>query len=148
MKKKVKEEPKKEAMRFSDNKLRFDLIPAEVLIELARVYTIGGVKYDDNNWRKGMKYSKVLGSLQRHLILFICGFDRDPDTKCHNLAQVIWNAATLLVYRLRGLGTDDRIKYDIDENFDLVHNPMQLGMSKEELAELRKKYQQEREKHK
>ena len=31
----------------------------------------------------------------------------DPETKCHHLAHVAWNALALMVYEMRGLGEDD-----------------------------------------
>lgn len=146
-----KTEPNKpeEAMRFDDNKLRFDLIPHEAMIELARAFTIGAIKYEDNNFRKGMKFSRCVGPLERHWNLWKCGQDTDPDTKCHHLASVLWNAAVLLTYQLREIGTDDRIKYpNVDALFNLIDNPMGLGMSPEEMKELREKYKQQREKNK
>lgn len=133
-----------EAMRFDDNKIRFDLIPTEAILEIARVYTVGAIKYEDNNWRKGMKFSRCIGSLERHWNLWKAGEEVDPETGCAHLAQVCWNAMTLLVYCLRGLGTDDRLKYKVDSNFNLVDNRLNIGLSPEQLKELRNKYNKER----
>lgn len=100
------------ATRHDDGKLRLDLIPPEVLIELARVYTVGSVKYDDHNWRKGMAYSRCVGSALRHLIKWQAGIQKDPETDCPHLAHAAWNLLTLLVYELQGLGEDDRQKLE------------------------------------
>lgn len=135
----------KQAMRFDDNKLRFDLIPTEGLIELARVYSVGALKYADNNWRNGMKFTRCIASLERHWNLWKLGQAVDPETGSHHLAQVCWNAMTLLVYCLTKTGTDDRVKYNVDENFNIVDNHLGIGLSKEQLQTLSDKYKQQRE---
>lgn len=86
------------ALRYDSDKLRMDLIPPEWLIELARVLTKGAVKYEDNNWKKGMKYSRGLGSLKRHLVKWELGDTLDNETGCHHLASVAWNALALMYW--------------------------------------------------
>ena len=141
------EAPKK-AMRFSEDKIRFDLIPPEALIELARVYEMGALKYEDENWRKGLPYSSSIRAINSHLTLWRSGQAVDADTGCHHLAQVAWNALTLLVYELTRSGTDDRIKFAIDADFNWVDNHLKIGKTKEEKKQLREKYKHEREKSK
>lgn len=136
----------KEAMRFDGNKLRFDLLPTEGITELARVYTMGALKYADNNWRNGMKFTRCIASLERHWNLWKMGQSIDPETGCHHLAQVCWNAMTLLVYCLTKTGTDDRTKYQVDENFNIVDNHLGIGLSKDKIQELSDKYKSQREK--
>ena len=131
---------KAEAMRFDDNKLRLDLIPWEAELELARVYTMGAIKYDDNNWRKGMAYSKCMGALRRHLLLWQSGQAVDPETGCHHLAQVAWNALTLMVYELRGVGKDDRVKGDVNSDFTWKDNKLNIGLAAKAMAALREKF--------
>lgn len=131
---------KQEAMRFDDDKLRLDLIPVEALIELARVYSMGAIKYDDDNWRKGMPWSKCIRATLSHFFKWRSGQVIDPETGCHHLAQVAWNALTLLVYELNKSGKDDRQKFAIDEDFNWVDNHLGIGLSKEEIKALKLKY--------
>ena len=99
------------AMQKDSRKLRMDLLPPEWLIELSRVLTFGAKKYDDNNWRKGMKYSRCLASLKRHLIKWELGERTDDESKCHHLSAVAWNALVLMTYDLQGKqDLDDRQK--------------------------------------
>lgn len=86
------------ALRFDDGKIRHDLLPGHALNELAKVYTMGAKKYADNNWRKGMKWSRVLASLKRHLNYIENGVDFDDESKLLHAAHVAWNAITLLEY--------------------------------------------------
>ncbi len=137
---------KEEALRYDDNKMRFDLLPVEGIIELTRVYTIGAIKYKDNNWRKGMKFSKCVASLERHWIKWKLGEQVDPETGCHHLAHVCWNAMTLLVYCLTKTGTDDRnMNYKIDDSFNIVDNHLGIGLSEEKIQELRNKFPKEKD---
>jgi hypothetical protein len=101
--------------RFSEGKNRHDLIPASPLNELAKVYTYGTIKYDDDNWWKGLKWKKqVIGSLLRHLWGWIRGEKIDEESNCHHLAMVAWQCFTLMEYERHGIGIDDRIPYTLD----------------------------------
>jgi hypothetical protein len=104
----------KTAARFSAGKIRHDLVPPWVIDELAKVYTYGAKKYDDDNWRKGLKWRKdVIGPLLRHLWKWIRGEKLDDESNCHHLAMAIWNICTLMEYERCSIGTDDRNPYDL-----------------------------------
>ena len=93
---------------------RFDLIPVEAEWALAEHYgknsTSHGGKYEDNNWRKGYRWSLSYGAMMRHRALFWMGEDIDPDSKSHHCISVAWHAFTLYVFSLFGIGKDDRPK--------------------------------------
>lgn len=89
-------------------KNRYDLIPADALEELARVFTIGANKYGERNWEGGLPYGRVFAAMQRHAWAFWNGEETDPEDGQHHLASVAWGALVLLAYRQRGTGTDDR----------------------------------------
>jgi len=89
-----------EGTKYDKKKLRFDLIPPEVLTLDAAVYTMGAEKYEDNNWRKGIKYSRVIGALMRHLVARICGEKIDPESGLPHLAHVRWNVGALMYFDL------------------------------------------------
>lgn len=133
-------------MRFDTGKMRFDLLPPEALVELARIYTMGAIKYDDNNWRKGMDWSKCIGSLERHLNKWKAGQSLDKDTGCHHLAQVAWNALTLMIYEMHGSGNDDRVAMlSIDDNFKWQNTNVSPGLSPEKMQEFVRKYGKQRD---
>lgn len=96
------------ALRYDDGKIRYDLIPADALEALALVYTKGAIKYAPRNWEKGMSWSRCFGSLMRHSWAFWKGEEIDPETGCHHMAMVAWNALALCAYQKRGIGEDDR----------------------------------------
>ena len=86
---------------------RFDLIPNEFEIALARHYGVGCRKYEDRNWEKGYRWSLSVGALRRHLAAWLSGESIDVETGSHHLIAVAWHAAALFVFEMRGLGTDD-----------------------------------------
>lgn len=98
------------AKKNDDGKLRYDLIPQYPLSEVAKVYTIGAKKYDDNNWRKGFRYGRVFAAMMRHAWAYWRGEDYDPEDGQHHLASVIWCAMSLMEFSRTKVGQDDRVK--------------------------------------
>jgi hypothetical protein len=96
--------------RADRGKARVDLIPPEVLIELGKLYEHGAKKYTPDNWRRGMDYSRMYGSLMRHLLKFWSGEAMDEEG-FHHLDAVIWGAVGLRYFELHPdayEGFDDR----------------------------------------
>jgi len=84
--------------KFDGGKLRLDLVPVELLETLADIYTYGTIKYDDDNWRDGLKFSRIMGAVLRHLFAWYHGEDVDHESKKLHLAHAFWNVGTLLYY--------------------------------------------------
>lgn len=81
---------------IKDDKTRWELIPLDCLEDIARVFTEGAKKYDDNSWQHLENgYERYKGALLRHL--YAAESDVfDSDTGCRHLAQVAVNAIFLL----------------------------------------------------
>jgi len=127
----------KGALRYDTGKLRFSLIPVEILVELSRLYTKGAIKYAAHNWRKGMDWSRCIDSAERHWIKWRAGLTTDPETGCHHLTAVAWNVLTLLVYSIQGIGHDDRVVQEsvvLNEDMEWVNRVKrpQFGPENEE----------------
>ncbi len=103
-----KEEP---AKRFDAGKPRVDLIPAQFIEALGEHMRFGAEKYGEHNWLKGMSYSRILGSLERHTQAWKRGEQFDEDGRPHAIAAA-WNAMAMFIYEEYGIGTDDRIKLE------------------------------------
>lgn len=105
---------KETAARFSEGKVRHDLIPQWPIEQLALVYTYGAKKYDSDNWRKGLRWRKdVIGPLLRHLWKWIRGEKLDEESGLPHLAMVLWNTCALMEYERCSVGIDDRNPYDL-----------------------------------
>lgn len=111
-------------LRYNDGKTRYDLVPAFAQEQYARVLTYGANKYEERNWERGMKWSKVLASLERHLAAIKRGEDIDPESGELHSAHVMCNAAFLTEYykiypkgddRPHSYISDRRIGLDIDD---------------------------------
>jgi len=102
------------AKRYDKGKLRWDLIPFDALEKVVEVYTHGASKYEDENWRKGMKYKRMYGPMFRHLTKSFRGQDLDPDSGCFHLAQVAWGCLSMLWFQMNGVGEDNR-EIDLDD---------------------------------
>ena len=96
--------------RYNQGKTQLDLIPPFVIEELGKVLTFGAEKYDRNNYRKGMAWSKVIDSLMRHLNSFRAGEDFDPESGLLHLSHILTNTAFLLEYTRIYPQGDDRVK--------------------------------------
>lgn len=105
----------KTAGRFSEGKVRHDLIAPWALNEVAKVYTYGCQKYDDDNWWKGLRWKRdVFGCILRHVWKWFRGEKFDDESGVHHLAHAAWNCFALMSYERHGLGIDDRLPYELD----------------------------------
>lgn len=98
--------------RKNTGKLRYDLAPAFAQQEYVRVLTAGSLKYEDNNWKRGMTWSSVMASMKRHIAAFESGEDIDEETQCYHTAQIMCNAAFLTeFYKIFAAGDDRQHRY-------------------------------------
>jgi hypothetical protein len=100
----------KTAIKHDQEKNRLDLLPIRPLEEIGKVLTHGAVKYTENNWRNGFKWSRLIGAAMRHLFSFARGEDNDPETGLSHLAHLGCCVLFLLEHKLSSLGEDDRWK--------------------------------------
>ena len=99
-----------EGRKDDQDKLRYDLIPPELLEEVARVLTYGAVKYSERNWERGMSWGRPFGALMRHMWAWWKGENCDPETGYSHLAHALCCITFLMTYERRGIGKDDRHK--------------------------------------
>lgn len=96
------------------NDERYDLIPAEPLRLLARHYSVGAKKYDDDNWRKGYDWKLSYAAMQRHANQFWAGEDIDTETGTPHIIAVAWHAFALAEFQQIHPEFDSRLK-TVDE---------------------------------
>jgi len=95
-------------LRYNEGKLPYDLIPFEAEEGLARVLAHGAKKYAARNWEKGMDWSIPYGAMRRHLAAWWNGEKTDKESGLSHMAHVLCNAAFLITYEEREIGTDNR----------------------------------------
>lgn len=93
---------------MSEGKGRFDLLPLEVIWDLAKHFEKGATKYGEYNWQKGIPVNSYWDSAVRHLWKHKLGWiDED-----HAIAA-LWNVACMIWeerYSPRAYKTDVAIK--------------------------------------
>lgn len=93
-------EDKKLGMKYDSGKLRYDLIPPEILEELAKILTHGANKYGDNNWKLlEDPMDRYYAALMRHLQEWRKGnsIDEDDSGELH-LSHALANIAFLVYF--------------------------------------------------
>ena len=100
----------KEASKFDDRKLRMSLFPPDVLNQICEVLEFGAAKYGDNNWRKGMEWTRLYDAAQRHLQAWLQNEDLDKESNINHLAHACCNLVFLLNYVNSQKGEDNRPK--------------------------------------
>ena len=99
-----------EGIKHDAGKLPMDLIPHEAIIALAAVLRHGEQTYGRNNWRKGMKWSRLIAACLRHLWAWIAGEEKDAESGLPHLWHALCCLAFLVAYRETKIGDDDRWK--------------------------------------
>lgn len=101
--------------KHDQDKVRLDLLPPVALNEVAKVLSFGARKYDDHNWRKGFKFSRLIGACLRHVFAFMRGETYDPETNLHHLAHATCCLLFLIDHIELDYGEDDRYDQDLSE---------------------------------
>jgi Domain of unknown function (DUF5664) len=97
-----------EGKKFDTGKVRYELLPPELLDSTAQILTFGAAKYGDRNWEAGMNWSRVFGALMRHMWAWWRGEGVDPESGKSHLWHAACCIAFLIAYEARQAGTDDR----------------------------------------
>lgn len=100
-----------EVKKFDEDKVRMELLPVHALEEIAKVLTFGAKKYDDENWRGGMNYKRLIGAALRHITSYAKGEKKDSETNLSHLAHAACCVMFLITYEETNTGTDDLYVY-------------------------------------
>jgi hypothetical protein len=101
-------DPINEGIKHDEGKPRFDLIDGYAMEQLAWVLTFGAEKYEPHNWRKGIKFSRLIAAAERHLNAIKRGEDFDNETKLPHAAHAMCCLMFLTWMQQYRPGKDDR----------------------------------------
>jgi hypothetical protein len=87
-----------EGVKLDEGKTRWDLWSPDALEATANVLEFGARKYEEHNWAKGLKYSRVFRALLGHLWDFWRGRKNDEETGLPHLAHAMCCLMFLLHY--------------------------------------------------
>lgn len=102
-------------VRENNGKLKWSLVSWTALEPMVEVLMFGAKKYESWNWSKGLKYTEICESLQRHLYAFLQGEDKDKESKLTHIGHILCNAMFLSYMYLFRKDMDDRY---IDKNLN------------------------------
>lgn len=76
-------------IKYDEEKLRYDLIPNEVLEQLAIILTHGAKKYKPNNWKFVEPKDRYYAAMMRHIEAYRKGYRKDSDSGEHHLSHAL-----------------------------------------------------------
>lgn len=100
-------------IKHDQDKPDMSLLSPIALEEIAKVMTFGKKKYTAHNWRGGFVWSRPLAAAMRHLVAFIGGQDKDPETGLSHLAHCACCIMFLLEFEHTRKDLDDRYKPEV-----------------------------------
>jgi Domain of unknown function (DUF5664) len=95
---------------FDEGKPRVDLLDPEALLGISRVLSFGATKYAAHNWRGGIRYSRIIGSILRHLFAIMGGEDIDKESGLPHVDHCGCDIMFLSYYMKKRSDLDDRFK--------------------------------------
>ena len=92
-----------------NGKLRWDLLPLDVVEKLVEIYEFGANKYEENSWRTIENgYKRCRAALFRHLTAYDKGERVDPESGKSHLAHAAWNALSMVYFAEKSnISTDE-----------------------------------------
>jgi len=87
-----------EGLKFDNNKPQLDLVPSSLIDAVGDILTMGAKKYTAQNWRKGLKYTRVIAALMRHLNAWREGDSIDKESGKSHMWHVACNVAFLIEF--------------------------------------------------
>lgn len=99
--------------KYDQEKPMVALVDPNWILEVAKVLTFGAQKYDEENWREGFKYKRLLSALQRHILAFSSGEDLDPETGLSHLSHASCCLMFLSWMSENRKDLDDRYKNEV-----------------------------------
>lgn len=109
------------ALRHNSGKPRWYLVDFDALEDLVKVLEFGAKKYDENNWKKGLKTTEIVESLIRHISAYLRGEDNDPESGLPHSGHIMCNAMFLSYMHKFKPSFDTRRKDDNKENSSPCH---------------------------
>ena len=91
-----------DSKKYDQGKLRWDLLPLDVVEKLVEIYEFGANKYEENSWRTIENgYKRCRAALFRHLTAYDKGERLDPESGKSHLAHAAWNALSMVYFAER-----------------------------------------------
>lgn len=96
-------------VKHDKDKPEWHMLPLKEVEEIVRVLGFGKKKYDEDNWKNGIRYSRLWDATMRHLVAWNQREDLASDSGISHLAHAATNLLFLMWYQNNlGKEWDDR----------------------------------------
>lgn len=86
-----------DSKKYDQGKLRWDLLPLNLIEKIVEIYTFGAEKYGPNTWQNLEDgYNRYKAAMFRHLMEFEKGNVIDDESGMEHLAHMVWNGIAML----------------------------------------------------
>jgi hypothetical protein len=99
-----------EAKKYDDGKPDMSLLSPIAITKIAEVMSFGRKKYAAHNWRAGFNWSRLIAAALRHILSYLGGEDKDPESGLSHLAHASCCLMFLLEFEVTHKDKDDRYK--------------------------------------
>lgn len=104
--------------KYDTGKVRMDLVPLDIVENVAKILTMGAEKYGENNWQEIPKFwSRYKAALLRHLTAIDKGELLDQESGLPHIDHVLCNAMFLSWGYHHGKGINITTK-DIEDEYN------------------------------
>jgi hypothetical protein len=96
------EKYEQKGIKFDEEKLRWDLLPLDLVNETVKVLTLGAKKYGPNNWQKVTDgIDRYYAALMRHITAYRSGEFLDDESGLTHLAHAMCNLIFLYALEMK-----------------------------------------------
>ena len=106
----MKEVNEEGGAHYDTGKPRIGLLPPTAVFAIGRAMGYGAGKYADHNYRHGIKFSRLIDSIMRHLWAYVGGENTDPESGEGHVAHAGADVMMLLQMMHDHPELDDRFK--------------------------------------
>lgn len=99
-------------LKADSDKPPVELLDPYALEQIALVLAMGAKKYSRENWRGGIRFTRLLGAAMRHTLAILKGEDNDPESGLPHAAHLGCCAIFLIWTMKHRPDLDDRWKPD------------------------------------
>jgi hypothetical protein len=96
--------------KFDAGKAPISMISRESLEEIALAFAYGANKYGRDNYKGGLAFTRFADAALRHLIAYVSGEDKDPESGLSHLAHAGASICMLIWMTKNRPEQDDRYK--------------------------------------
>lgn len=102
------------------------LLDRYALEQIAQVLGFGASKYERDNWRKGIRYTRLVDAMLRHAFAIADGEDIDPESGLPHAAHI--GCCTMFLLWMMRFRPDLDDRYKVDQALSAIEHEITQAM--------------------